>query len=194
MRFILMIAIVLFLPWTAAAFQSIHRQTLRTRTTWTTTTTVTTTSPTVLGAVEGTDIPSPLSYSEQSRKYRRDFFTHDSWLRHRSNDRFVGTLIKIFDSGVVRALAEELYLGKFPSNMDDFPYMLHYFVQVLMALSLFFFFFSDRPLSFLLIIVMDYYQQCELTISRVHYPKLCCANAISFTHFIVLCLKNTMIS
>jgi hypothetical protein len=56
--------------------------------------------------------PDPLSYSEQSRKFRRDFFTHDSWLKHRSKDRFIGTLLKILDSGVVRALAEELFLGR----------------------------------------------------------------------------------
>ena len=29
------------------------------------------------------------SYGEQSRPYRRDFFTHDSWVRHRSRDRYV---------------------------------------------------------------------------------------------------------
>eukprot|EP00977_Amphora_coffeiformis_P016038 scaffold4855_cov195-Amphora_coffeaeformis.AAC.23 len=67
-------------------------------------------SSTALGpvVVGSKDASNALSYSEQSRRYRRDFFTHDSWLRHRSKDRFVGTLIKILDSGVVRALAEEL--------------------------------------------------------------------------------------
>jgi len=29
------------------------------------------------------------SYGERTRPYRRDFFTHDSWVRHRSPDRYV---------------------------------------------------------------------------------------------------------
>lgn len=61
-----------------------------------------------LGPVWNTDEPSPLSYSERSRAFRRDYYTHESWIRHRSKERFVGTIIKIFDSGVVRALLDEL--------------------------------------------------------------------------------------
>lgn len=65
---------------------------------------------TVLGPVLSQDEPSPLSYSEQSRKFRRDYYTHESWIKHRSKERFIGTIIKIFDSGVVRALFQELIL------------------------------------------------------------------------------------
>ena len=61
-------------------------------------------STTSLGpvVVGNADASNPLAYSEQSRRYRRDFFTHDSWLRHRSKDRFVETLIKILDSHFMR--------------------------------------------------------------------------------------------
>ena len=48
--------------------------------------------------------------SEQSRLCRREYFTHESWLRHGSRDGFVGTLLKLFNSGVVPALSEELIL------------------------------------------------------------------------------------
>lgn len=68
-------------------------------------------SSTALGPVVGTEAPNPLSFTEQRRKFRRDFFTHDSWLRHRSKDRFIGTFLKIFESGVLGALAQEIYLG-----------------------------------------------------------------------------------
>ena len=61
-----------------------------------------------LGPVLNTQEPSPVSYSERSRAFRRDFYTHDSWIRHRSKERFLGTLIKMVDSGVVRALLDEL--------------------------------------------------------------------------------------
>lgn len=49
------------------------------------------------------------SYGEQSRKYRRSFFSHDEWLKHRSADRFPGTLFKLVKSGVVRVLAPEVF-------------------------------------------------------------------------------------
>lgn len=65
---------------------------------------------TALGPVVQQDEPSPLSYSEKSRAFRRDFYTHESWIKHRSKERFVGTIIKIFESGVVRALVEELVI------------------------------------------------------------------------------------
>lgn len=48
------------------------------------------------------------SYGEVSRRYRRSFFTHDEWLKHRAVDRFPGTLLKLAQSGVVRDLAGEV--------------------------------------------------------------------------------------
>jgi hypothetical protein len=65
---------------------------------------------TAIGPVAKDIEPSPLSYSEKSRLYRRDFYDHDSWLKHRAKNRFVGTLSKVLDSGVVRQLADEVIL------------------------------------------------------------------------------------
>jgi hypothetical protein len=48
------------------------------------------------------------SYGEKSRSFRRSFFTHDEWLKHRALDRFPGTLLKLAVSGVVRQLAPEV--------------------------------------------------------------------------------------
>ena len=52
--------------------------------------------------------PSEKSYGETSRKFRRSFFTHKDWLKHRSEDRFVRNLVSIVESGVVRQLAKEI--------------------------------------------------------------------------------------
>jgi hypothetical protein len=48
------------------------------------------------------------SYGETSRKYRRTFFTHKDWLKHRSDDRFIRTVVSTVTSGVVRQLATEV--------------------------------------------------------------------------------------
>jgi hypothetical protein len=48
------------------------------------------------------------SYGEVSRRYRRSFFTHDDWLKHRALDRFPGTLVKLAQSGVVRQLGGQV--------------------------------------------------------------------------------------
>lgn len=48
------------------------------------------------------------SYAEVSRRFRRSFFTHDDWLKHRKLDRFPGTFVKLAASGVVRKLAPEV--------------------------------------------------------------------------------------
>ena len=45
-----------------------------------------------------------LSYGERSRIYRRDVFSYDSWVEHRSTNRFVGNLFDVLKSGVFRQL------------------------------------------------------------------------------------------
>lgn len=56
-----------------------------------------------------TSITSPeKSYGETSRKFRRTFFTHKDWLRHREDDRLVRRIIGIFKSGIVRQLAKDV--------------------------------------------------------------------------------------
>jgi hypothetical protein len=67
-------------------------------------------SSVALKALGSSGEPNPLSYSEQSRAYRRDFYTHDSWLRARQKNRFIGTISKITQSGVVRQLFNEVAL------------------------------------------------------------------------------------
>ena len=45
--------------------------------------------------------PVPLqAYSEESRKYRRTVYFHDSWVNHRSTDRFFKNFKSTLDSGV----------------------------------------------------------------------------------------------
>ena len=53
---------------------------------------------------------SGLSYAERSRPYRRDVFSYDDWVRHRSSERFSGRLGKLTKSGIVRALFDEIIL------------------------------------------------------------------------------------
>lgn len=50
------------------------------------------------------------SYSETSRRYRRNAFTSDDWLRHRRPNRFVQYLWTTLDSGIARQLASDLIL------------------------------------------------------------------------------------
>jgi len=49
-----------------------------------------------------------LTYSEDSRKFRRTVYMHDEWVKHRSTDRFAKNVADLFKSGVVRALYAEL--------------------------------------------------------------------------------------
>ena len=91
---------------------------------------------TSLKALPGED-PDPLSYAEVSRQYRRDFYTHELWLKHRAKNRFVATLLKSFDSGVVQQLADEVLLvgaiaasvclwnNLFVTGWDDFSMIRH---------------------------------------------------------------------
>jgi len=68
----------------------------------------------VLGPVASEKEADPFTSSERSRIKRRDYYTQESWLRHRNRDRFVGTFLKIIllESGVARSLVQELILGK----------------------------------------------------------------------------------
>jgi hypothetical protein len=50
------------------------------------------------------DPTSTISYGESSRIYRRDVFSYDQWVEHRSTDRFVGNLLDILKSGIFRQL------------------------------------------------------------------------------------------
>ena len=51
-----------------------------------------------------------IPYGERSRRFRRTFFTHEDWTRHRASDRLTKNLRTTFKSGVVRQLANELCL------------------------------------------------------------------------------------
>lgn len=48
-----------------------------------------------------------LSFGERARKYRRDYFAYGDWERHRDSNRFIGNLLDIFNSGIVRQLSKE---------------------------------------------------------------------------------------
>jgi len=92
---------------------------------------------TALNGLLGREEPDPNSYAEIRRRFRRDFYTHESWLKHRAKNRFIGTLIKLFDSVVVRQLIDEillvgaiatsvcLYNNLCVTGWDDF-YMVHH--------------------------------------------------------------------
>lgn len=51
-----------------------------------------------------------IPYGEQSRRFRRTFFSHEDWRKHRSSDRLLKNLRTTLKSGVVRQLANELFL------------------------------------------------------------------------------------
>lgn len=48
------------------------------------------------------------SYGEKSRPYRRSYYQHDEWLKHRAYDRFFKNLATIFESGVSRQVFQEV--------------------------------------------------------------------------------------
>ena len=48
------------------------------------------------------------AYSEQSRQFRRTVYSHESWVKHRSTDRFFNNFASTLDSGVVRSLYTEI--------------------------------------------------------------------------------------
>jgi len=81
--------------------------------------------------------PVPLqAYSEESRKYRRTVYFHDSWVNHRSTDRFFKNFKSTLDSGVVRSLYTEILsvtgiavavvvINMLISGYDDFSSVHH---------------------------------------------------------------------
>mmetsp|Transcript_48241 Transcript_48241/g.71487 ORF Transcript_48241/g.71487 Transcript_48241/m.71487 type:complete len:413 (-) Transcript_48241:222-1460(-) len=48
-----------------------------------------------------------VQYGENSRKFRRTFYTQPDWVKHRNSDRFLRNIRTTFDSGVVRQVAKE---------------------------------------------------------------------------------------
>jgi len=59
------------------------------------------------------DLP-PVTFigsGEESRKNRRDVYTHDDWVKHRSPQRFVRNLQAIFASGVYSNMANEILIA-----------------------------------------------------------------------------------
>jgi predicted membrane chloride channel (bestrophin family) len=53
------------------------------------------------------DVPLE-SYSEESRKFRRNVYSHESWEKHRDSNRFFRNFRTFLDSGVVRSLYMEI--------------------------------------------------------------------------------------
>ena len=49
-------------------------------------------------------------YGEGSRKYRRTVYTHKEWVKHRSSDRFVKNIQTLFNSGIYKQIATEVFL------------------------------------------------------------------------------------
>jgi len=49
-----------------------------------------------------------MSYGEASRKYRRTQYTHEDWVKHRSDDRILKNFATILDSGIARQLVKEV--------------------------------------------------------------------------------------
>lgn len=109
---------------------------------------------------------SGLSYAERSRPYRRDVFAYDDWIKHRSSDRFAGRFIKFVESGIVRALIDELILvtgvatfivffnAMFANGFDDLAGVHHDPILALgipaLSLPTLFFTLSSPALSLLL--------------------------------------------
>ena len=53
-------------------------------------------------------IPPEKAYGETSRQFRRTFFTHKDWMKHRSENRFFKNVMTTVKSGVVRQLAGQV--------------------------------------------------------------------------------------
>lgn len=65
-------------------------------------------------AVSATRQQQDLSITETTRSSRRDVFSYDLWVEHRSPDRFIGNLVSTFQSPIViHLLADVLNMGLF---------------------------------------------------------------------------------
>jgi predicted membrane chloride channel (bestrophin family) len=53
------------------------------------------------------DVPLA-TYSEESRKFRRNVYSHEAWVKHRDTGRFFKNFTTTLDSGVVRSLYMEI--------------------------------------------------------------------------------------
>mmetsp|Transcript_27972 Transcript_27972/g.71487 ORF Transcript_27972/g.71487 Transcript_27972/m.71487 type:complete len:434 (+) Transcript_27972:69-1370(+) len=49
-----------------------------------------------------------VSYSENSRQFRRTVYSHEAWVQHRGTERFFKNFASTLDSGVVRSLYTEI--------------------------------------------------------------------------------------
>jgi len=57
---------------------------------------------------KGDESSPQLTYSEASRRFRRTYYGHNDWKKHRSEDRFLKNLFSTYRSGIVRQLAREV--------------------------------------------------------------------------------------
>ena len=69
---------------------------------------VTKTSSLNMGPPTDPAAPYTEQFGEGSRKYRRTVYTHDQWVKHRSNDRFFNNLGTLFSSGIYKQVAKEV--------------------------------------------------------------------------------------
>ena len=53
------------------------------------------------------------NYGEESRQYRRTVYTHDDWVKHRSQDRFFYYIIAMLKSGVYKNIVREVFVTTF---------------------------------------------------------------------------------
>jgi hypothetical protein len=87
---------------------AVRRVVYKSPTSATTTTTTASSSSTSSALWMVANVPkddgSGVSYGERSRRYRRDVFAYGDWIRHRDSERFIGNLVDIFNSAIVRQL------------------------------------------------------------------------------------------
>ncbi|KAL7572494.1 hypothetical protein ACA910_000320 [Epithemia clementina (nom. ined.)] len=67
---------------------------------------VTTREPPIIPEAE----PQDIAYGEASRSYRRDVFTHEDWVKFRSQNRFIRNLNTIFYSGIYKGIFKEVMI------------------------------------------------------------------------------------
>jgi len=68
---------------------------------------------TVLAARKSLKEIKDIPYGEQSRPYRRTVYSHDDWVKHRSQDRFFYYIIAMLKSGVYKNIVREVFVTTF---------------------------------------------------------------------------------
>jgi hypothetical protein len=53
-------------------------------------------------------LPKNISYGEESRRYRRTVYSHDDWVKHRSQDRFLRNIISMLTSGMYKNIQNQV--------------------------------------------------------------------------------------